>query len=156
MALICNFTSQKERERLRNAKNENCTCKACKTIVFHRQICKFDMFLLPSSSWLRKLPNEKKLQCDIDWEMKDKTLISNKVIRIKFPPKKVPKMTSKRLDEGLTPASQFFLMVEIWSWFTCSVANFRVTLEMSAFKSVTVAHLRIIKERNFWFKCQVF
>ena len=44
-------------ERLRNVKNENCTCKACKTIVFHCQICKFVRFLLPSSSWLRKLPN---------------------------------------------------------------------------------------------------
>ena len=51
------FTSQKERERLRNVKNENCTCKACKTIVFDNQICKFVTSLLPSSSWLRKLPN---------------------------------------------------------------------------------------------------
>ena len=50
------FTSQKERERLRNVKNENCTCKACKTIVFQNKICKFVTFLLPSSSWLRKLP----------------------------------------------------------------------------------------------------
>ena len=48
--------SSKERERLRNVKNEDCTCKACKTIVFHNQICKFVTFLLPSSSWLRKLP----------------------------------------------------------------------------------------------------
>ena len=39
------------------SKNENCTCKACKSIVFHCQICKFVTFLLPSSSWLRKLPN---------------------------------------------------------------------------------------------------
>ena len=39
--------------------NENCTCKACVTIVFHCQICKFVTFLLQSSSWLRKLPNEK-------------------------------------------------------------------------------------------------
>ena len=30
-------------------KNENCTCKACKTIVFHYQVCKFGTFLLPSS-----------------------------------------------------------------------------------------------------------
>ena len=37
-------------------KNEKCTCKACKTIVFHCQICKFVRFLLPSSSWLLKLP----------------------------------------------------------------------------------------------------
>ena len=38
------------------SKNEKCTCKACKSIVFHCQICKFVTFLLPSSSWLRKLP----------------------------------------------------------------------------------------------------
>ena len=31
-------------------KNEKCTCRACKTIVFHYQICKFMTFLLPSSS----------------------------------------------------------------------------------------------------------
>ena len=36
---------------------EDCTFKACKTIVFHYQICKFVTFLLPSSSWLRKLPS---------------------------------------------------------------------------------------------------
>ena len=40
------------------SKNENCTCKACKSIVFHCQICKFVTFLLPWSSRLRKLPNE--------------------------------------------------------------------------------------------------
>ena len=49
----------------RRRKNENvfkmsideiCTCKACKNIVFHCQICKFVGFLLPSSSWLLKLP----------------------------------------------------------------------------------------------------
>ena len=40
------------------SKNEKCTCKACKSIVFHCQICKFMTFLpLPLSSWLRKLPN---------------------------------------------------------------------------------------------------
>ena len=33
-----------------------CTCKACKNTVFHCQICKFVGFLLPSSSWLLKLP----------------------------------------------------------------------------------------------------
>ena len=32
------------------------TCKACKNTVFHCQICKFVRFLLPSSSWLLKLP----------------------------------------------------------------------------------------------------
>ena len=31
-------------------------CKACKTAVFHCQICKFVTFLLPTSSWLLKLP----------------------------------------------------------------------------------------------------
>ena len=38
------------------SKNENCTCKACKSIVLHCQMCKFETFLLPSSSWLLKLP----------------------------------------------------------------------------------------------------
>ena len=37
-------------------KNENCTCKACKTIFFQCQICKFVTFLLPSSSCLPKVP----------------------------------------------------------------------------------------------------
>ena len=36
-------------------KNEKCTCKACKNIVFHCQLCKFVGFLLPKS-WLHKLP----------------------------------------------------------------------------------------------------
>ena len=39
------------------SKDEICTCKACKNPVFHCQICKFVRFLLPSSSWLLKLPN---------------------------------------------------------------------------------------------------
>ena len=39
------------------SKDEICTCKACKNTVFHCQICKFVGFLLPSSSWLLKLPN---------------------------------------------------------------------------------------------------
>ena len=39
------------------SKNEKCTCKACKNTVFHCQLCKFVGFLLPSSSWLLKLPN---------------------------------------------------------------------------------------------------
>ena len=37
-------------------KNEKCTCKACKIIVFYCQIRKFETFLFPSSSWLLKLP----------------------------------------------------------------------------------------------------
>ena len=36
--------------------DEICTCKACKNTVFHCPICKFVGFLLPSSSWLLKLP----------------------------------------------------------------------------------------------------
>ena len=39
-------------------KCEKCTCEACKNTVFHCKICKFVGFLLPSSSWLLKLPNE--------------------------------------------------------------------------------------------------
>ena len=38
------------------SKDEICTCKACKNTVFHCQICKFVGFLLPSSSWMLKLP----------------------------------------------------------------------------------------------------
>ena len=51
------FTSWKERERLRISKHEKCACKDRKTIVFHYQICKFVTFLFSSSSWLLKLPN---------------------------------------------------------------------------------------------------
>ena len=36
--------------------DEKYTYKACKTIVFHCQICKCVGFLLPLSSWLLKLP----------------------------------------------------------------------------------------------------
>ena len=36
------FHVAQERERLRNVKNENCTCKASKTVVFPYQICIFD------------------------------------------------------------------------------------------------------------------
>ena len=39
------------------SKNEKCTRKACKNTILHRQICKFVGFLLPSSSWLLKLPS---------------------------------------------------------------------------------------------------
>ena len=38
------------------SKDKKCTCKACKNPVFHCQICKFGGFLMPSSSWLLKLP----------------------------------------------------------------------------------------------------
>ena len=51
------FTSWKERGRLYEMfRNEKCTRKACKTIVLYCHICKFVTFLLPSSSWLLKLP----------------------------------------------------------------------------------------------------
>ena len=51
------FTSKKERECGQNVKK--CMCKACKKAVFHCQICKLVGFLLPSSSWLLKLPNNR-------------------------------------------------------------------------------------------------
>ena len=38
------------------SKDEKCTCKACKSTVFHCQICKVVTFLLPSSSCLLKFP----------------------------------------------------------------------------------------------------
>ena len=61
---ICHHTTAKQvisrRRRNENvfkmSKDEKYTCKACKTTVFHCQICKFVGFLLPSSSWLLKLP----------------------------------------------------------------------------------------------------
>ena len=46
-------------ERMRTSskcQDGKCTCKACKNTVFYCQICKFVGFLLPSSSWLLKLP----------------------------------------------------------------------------------------------------
>ena len=46
------------------SKNEKCTCKACKNTVFHCQLCKFVRFLLPSSSWLLKLPIERNRTID--------------------------------------------------------------------------------------------
>ena len=52
------ISSRRKNENLcKMYKNGKCTCKACKTIVFRCQICKFVTFWLPSSSWLRKLPN---------------------------------------------------------------------------------------------------
>ena len=47
---------RKNENVLKMSKDEKCTCKACKSIVFHCQIRKFVGFLLPSSSWL--LPND--------------------------------------------------------------------------------------------------
>ena len=46
----------KDEKVFKMSKDEKCTCKACKITVFHCQICKFVGFLLPSSSWLLKLP----------------------------------------------------------------------------------------------------
>ena len=43
-------------ERTRTStKCQKCTCKACKTTVFHCQILQISGVLLPSSSWLLKL-----------------------------------------------------------------------------------------------------
>ena len=39
-------------------KMKKCTCKACKATVFRCPLCKFVGFLLPSPSWLLKLPND--------------------------------------------------------------------------------------------------
>ena len=70
-------------------KDEKCTCKACKTIVFHCKKCKFVGFLLPSSSsWFLKLPYDrrKKLSWDKQYflifrfcifqELKSKAVVS--------------------------------------------------------------------------------
>ena len=43
---------RKKENVFKMSKDEKCTCKACKNIVFHCQICKFVGVLLPSSSWL--------------------------------------------------------------------------------------------------------
>ena len=63
-ALVVHTTAKQVISRCRKnengfkmSKEEKCTCKACKNTVFHCQICKFVGFLLPSSSWLLKLPN---------------------------------------------------------------------------------------------------
>ena len=49
--------SRKNENVFKMSKGEKCTCKACKNTVFHCQICKFvGFFLMPSSSWLFKLP----------------------------------------------------------------------------------------------------
>ena len=47
---------RKNKNVFQMSKDEKCTCKACKNTVFHCQICKFAGFLLPSWSWLLKLP----------------------------------------------------------------------------------------------------
>ena len=39
---------------------KKCTCKARKNTVFHCQMCKFVGFLLPSLSWLLKIPFKSK------------------------------------------------------------------------------------------------
>ena len=51
-------------------KYEKCTCEACKNTVFHCKICKFVGFLLPSSSWLLKLPNEGFSASLLEWSTK--------------------------------------------------------------------------------------
>ena len=55
------------------SKNEKCTCKAWKSIVFHCQICKFVTFLLPLSPWLRKLPTMRS----------QRTITKNKTLRLR-------------------------------------------------------------------------
>ena len=48
---------RKNENVIKMSKDEISTCKACKSAVFHFQICKFVGFWLPSSSWLLKLPS---------------------------------------------------------------------------------------------------
>ena len=48
---------RKNENVIKMSKDEISTSKACANAVFHFQICKFVGFLLPSSSWLLKLPS---------------------------------------------------------------------------------------------------
>ena len=49
------ISSRRKKENVDEMKkNKECSCKACKTIIFCRQICKFVTFSLPLSSWLLK------------------------------------------------------------------------------------------------------
>ena len=52
---------RKNQNIFKMSEDEKCTCKACKNTVFHCQICKFVRFLLPSSSWMLKLPTSSNL-----------------------------------------------------------------------------------------------
>ena len=51
------YVVERTRTSTKCERNEICTCKACKNTIFHCQIYKFVGFLLPSSSWLLKLPS---------------------------------------------------------------------------------------------------
>ena len=55
-----------DKNSYRMHKNEKCTCKVCKTTVFHCLICKFVMSLSPSLSCLLKLPKRKIWTTDDD------------------------------------------------------------------------------------------
>ena len=57
---------RKKENVFKMSKDEKCRCKACQNILFHCQICKFVRFLLPSSSWLLKLPNIVKWEDGVD------------------------------------------------------------------------------------------
>ena len=48
------------------SKMKSARAKRAKNTVFHCQICKFVGFLLPSSSWLLKLPNISKWQSKLN------------------------------------------------------------------------------------------
>ena len=54
--------AERTRTSIKCEKNEICTRKACKNTIFHCQKCKFVGFLLPSSSWLLKLPNNREFE----------------------------------------------------------------------------------------------
>ena len=52
--LMGSWRCRKNENVYKMSKNEKCTCKACKTTVFHCQICRFLTFLLSLPSWLLK------------------------------------------------------------------------------------------------------
>ena len=58
---------RKNEKIFKMSKDEKCTYKACKTAVLHCQICKFVGFLLPSSSWLLKLPTDGSWFCSFEY-----------------------------------------------------------------------------------------
>ena len=69
--------SRKNENVFKMSKDEKCTCKACKTIVFYCRIWKFVGFLLLSLSWLLKLPiprlwkarTHNSLGAESDWKL---------------------------------------------------------------------------------------
>ena len=63
-------------------KNDECTCKACKTTIFRRQVWNLVTFSLPSSSWLLKLPSSSGCRCctALSYKLLNKTLLDESVL----------------------------------------------------------------------------